>query len=66
VQAYEARKKLRERNQMRLANMGRRTSLGDDLEAGQAGTLQYARQRRQQRAADRRSPTRKGSDAPPG
>jgi type IV secretion system protein VirB6 len=53
VQNYEARKKQRERNQTRMANMGRRTGLGDDFEAGQAGMLQHARERRRQRAAAR-------------
>jgi type IV secretion system protein VirB6 len=70
VQSYEARKKQRERNQARMANMGRRTDLGADFEAGQAGQLQHARQRRQQRAIDRRPAARpagpKSSDAPPG
>jgi type IV secretion system protein VirB6 len=51
VQAYEARKKSRERTQTRMATMGRRTSLGDDFEAGQAGMLQFARERTRQRAA---------------
>jgi type IV secretion system protein VirB6 len=53
VQNYEARKKQRERNQTRMANMGRRTSLGDDFEAGQAGSLQFAHERTRQRAAAR-------------
>jgi type IV secretion system protein VirB6 len=53
VQNYEARKKQRERNQTRMANMGRRTGLGDDFEAGQAGMLQFARERTRQRAAAR-------------
>ena len=51
VQAYEARKKSRERTQTRMATMGRRTSLGDDFEAGQAGMLQFAREQTRQRAA---------------
>jgi type IV secretion system protein VirB6 len=64
VQAYEARKKLRERNQARMANMGRRTDLGADFEAGQAGMLQHARERRRQRAAARIAPDK--GKAPPG
>jgi type IV secretion system protein VirB6 len=51
VQAYEARKKSREHTQARMATMGRRTSMGDDFEAGQAGMLQFARERTRQRAA---------------
>jgi type IV secretion system protein VirB6 len=68
VQNYEARKKQRERNQTRLANMGRRTSLGDDFEAGQAGMLQFSRDRRRQRAAARTgdSPASDKPKAPPG
>jgi type IV secretion system protein VirB6 len=49
VQAYEARKKSREQTQTRMATMGRRTSMGDDFEAGQAGMLQFARERSRQR-----------------
>ena len=49
VQAYEARKKSRERTQTRMATIGRRTSMGDDFEAGQAGMLQFARERTRQR-----------------
>jgi type IV secretion system protein VirB6 len=49
VQAYEARKTSRERTQARMATMGRRTSMGDDFEAGQAGMLQFARERTRQR-----------------
>ena len=50
VQAYEARKKSRENAQARMATIGRRTSMGDDFEAGQAGMLQFARERTRQRA----------------
>jgi type IV secretion system protein VirB6 len=50
VQAYEARKKSREHTRARMATMGRRTSMGDDFEAGQAGMLQFARERTRQRA----------------
>ena len=50
VQAYEARKKSRERTQTRMATMGRRTSMGDDFEAGQAGMLQFVRERTRRRA----------------
>lgn len=51
VQAYVARKQARENAQTRMAAMGRRTSLGADFEAGQAGMLQFARERSRQRAA---------------
>jgi type IV secretion system protein VirB6 len=51
MQAYEARKKSRENAQARMATVGRRTSMGDDFEAGQAGMLQFARERTRQRAA---------------
>lgn len=46
-------KQSRERNQTRMANLGRWTSLGDDLEAGRAGVLQFTREPKRQRAADR-------------
>ncbi len=68
VQNYEARKKARERTQTRMATMGRRTDLGVDFEAGQAGMLQFSRERRRQRAAARGG-ERQASDkskAPPG
>jgi type IV secretion system protein VirB6 len=68
VQNYEARKKARERTQTRMATMGRRTDLGTDFEAGQAGMLQFSRERRRQRAASRsgdRPPSDK-TKAPPG
>lgn len=68
VQNYEARKRARERTQTRMATMGRRTDLGADFEAGQAGMLQHARERRRQRAAARTG-DRPASDkpkAPPG
>ena len=68
VQNYEARKKARERTQTRMATMGRRTDLGVDFEAGQAGMLQFSRERRRQRAAARGG-ERTASDkskAPPG
>lgn len=68
VQNYEARKKARERTQTRMATMGRRTDLGVDFEAGQAGMLQFSRERRRQRASAR-SGDRSASDktkTPPG
>lgn len=45
IASYQANKMARERNQARLANLGRRSTLGSDLEAGQAGMEHYARQR---------------------
>lgn len=63
VQTYEARKKARERTQARMATMGRRTDLRADFEAGQAGMLQFARDRRRQRAAARSS-DRPATDKP--
>ena len=68
VQNYEARKKGRERHQARMANMGRRSTFGGDFEASQAGSLQFSRERRRQRAEARtadRSPSAK-TKAPPG
>jgi len=65
VQNYEARKKQRERNQTRMANMGRRTSLGDDFEAGQAGMLQFSRDQRRQRVRTGDSPASDKPKAPP-
>jgi type IV secretion system protein VirB6 len=68
VQNYEARKKQRERTQTRMATIGRRTDLGADFEAGQAGMLQFSRERRRQRAAARSGerPASDKSKAPPG
>ena len=60
--------KSRERNQKRMANMGRRTSFGDDLEAGRAGVMQFTRERKRERAearAEKRSATAK-AEPPPG
>lgn len=68
VQAYEARKKGRERHQARMANMGRRSTFGGDFEAAQAGSLQFSRERRRQRT-EARTADRSTSDkakAPPG
>ncbi|MFQ8433145.1 type IV secretion system protein [Amaricoccus sp. W119] len=68
VQNYEARKKARERHQTRMANMGRRSTFGSDFETAQAGSLQFTRERRRQRAATRTA-DRSTSDkakAPPG
>ena len=45
ISAYEARKAAIEGNQKRMANFGRRSTLGGDLEAGQAGLEQHARRR---------------------
>ena len=49
IDAYVANKQSRERNQKRMANMGRRTSFGDDLEAGRAGVMQFTRERKRER-----------------
>ena len=45
IRAYAARKQAIEANQKRSANLGRRTSLSQDLEAGQAGLEQHAHKR---------------------
>ena len=45
VNAFAARQKSTADNQERLASLGRRSTLGGDLEAGQAGMNQHARQR---------------------
>lgn len=65
VQAYVARKQARENAQTRMAAMGRRTSLGADFEAGQAGMLQFARERGRQRAAASATKQDEAKDKPP-
>jgi len=65
IDAYVANKQSRERNQKRMANMGRRTSFGDDLEAGRAGVMQFTRERKRERAADKAARKQDLSDTPP-
>ena len=48
-----------------MATMGRRTSLGDDFEAGQAGMLQFARERTRQRAEASAEKPRADKPKPP-
>jgi type IV secretion system protein VirB6 len=64
VDAYVANKQNRERNQKRMANMGRRTSFGDNLEAGRAGVMQFTRERKRERA-EARAEKRSSTDKPP-
>ena len=64
IDAYVANKQSRERNQKRMANMGRRTSFGDNLEAGRAGVMQFTRERKRERA-EARAEKRSSTDKPP-
>ncbi len=62
IASYQARKQNIERNQARLANLGQRSSLGEDFRAGQAGQEQYARRRWRELSAAKKS----GADGPAG